>query len=976
MGQAGLRLDKFYCSPAQHNEYNVAMRQKKTSDRYAEVVLEELKGIALQIAQEIVDQRCSKSEADSCLCRESLPWIFAQAIKTMSLDDQQVSDTKSVSASKMQTISYSKIKKACVSKENLSPSKMERGFSIRPELSRSLKYAQIPKCKSSPLDGTEGDDDLVDWPGLVYEFLLQFTVKADLSAICKLVTLDKGKKRLGNFYTPIDLARFTVEKALHELVYAKDGSLKTAAQLLDLKVIDPAMGTGIFLSVTLDYLAHRLLESIEQASEPSEQDGQLSAPDLVSARIKIAQNCLYGVDLDEGAVEIARLSIVLQCGDFSPEFYAGLLSRLKCGNSLIGCQPKTGVTSGSLLDADEWCNEFFGLMNAEQNPFNYFHWHLQFPEIFERLNPGFDAVLGNPPWEIHKPNSREFFQTKDDQYWSLGKQEALGKQNELRSDTSTEAEWLKYQNEYKLFSIWVLKSGLFGLQGSSDINAYKLFVELAYLIAKNGGVVSLIVPSGIYSDKGSIDLRTALLQQSDWKFLYAFHNAEGLFDIHRSFKFCVVTFAKTGVTSKLKAVFDARNVAEAKSSESVTYSIQKLCQISPKWLSVPEAKSSKDLELLEKIAKNSIRLDSFVERFELKFKREFDMTNDSHKFMLRDKAEVDGFHADEHGNWLRGNWIKSDREEHDSNYVRSADGASKISNEDVTDVALPLYEGRMLGQFDIAQKGWIHGKGRRALWLPVPDQRIRPQYLLNAKDYSPEFAGLKIGFLGVGSATNVRSMIAACLGNYPCGNSVPTFSGSNPKIALLFAACLNSFVFDFVLRLRLVGNNLNYFILQECFLPLPDLLLNVPELLDIVIKLSLNNKQFGTQLLRSLNAESHESQVAGVERLRLRCILDALIAELYGLEVGDLNYILRDCDLLHSGIPKRERENQQLNSKGFWRVDKNLPPAGRHTILTLDAFGELKRLGRDKFLSQNDRVGWQLPSDVIEKIERELVLTD
>ena len=96
------------------------------------------------------------------------------------------------------------------------------------------------------------------------------------------------------------------------------------------------MGTGIFLSATLDYLAHRLLESIKmnletsaqdgQAcasdSESCEQDGQACAPDLVWARCKIAQNCLYGVDLDEGAVEIARLSIVLQCRDFSPELNA------------------------------------------------------------------------------------------------------------------------------------------------------------------------------------------------------------------------------------------------------------------------------------------------------------------------------------------------------------------------------------------------------------------------------------------------------------------------------------------------------------------------------------------------------------------------------------------------------------------------------------------------------------------------------
>jgi hypothetical protein len=251
-----------------------------------------------------------------------------------------------------------------------------------------------------------------------------------------------------------------------------------------------------------------------------------------------------------------------------------------------------------------------------------------------------------------------------------------------------------------------------------------------------------------------------------------------------------------------------------------------------------------------------------------------------------------------------------------------------------------------------------------------------PQYLLRARDYSPEFAGLKVGFLGVGSATNMRSMIAACLGNYPCGNSVPTFSGSDPKIALLFAACLNSFVFDFVLRLRLVGNNLNYFILQECHVPLPDLLLDVPELLEITVKLSLNNKQFAPQLLPSLKATSHESQVTGVERLRLRCILDALIADLYGLEVNDLSYILRHCDLPHSGTPQRQRETLQLNPKGFWRVDKNLPPAARHTMLTLDAFAELKRLGRDKFLSQNDRVGWHLPSGVVEMMERDLVVAD
>ncbi len=57
-------------------------------------------------------------------------------------------------------------------------------------------------------------------------------------------------------------------------------------------------------------------------------------------------------------------------------------------------------------------NEFFGFASGSEKRFNYFHWALQFPQVFEGDNPGFDAVLGNPPWEIFKPNSREFFSTE------------------------------------------------------------------------------------------------------------------------------------------------------------------------------------------------------------------------------------------------------------------------------------------------------------------------------------------------------------------------------------------------------------------------------------------------------------------------------------------------------------------------------------------------------------------------------------
>ncbi len=113
--------------------------------------------------------------------------------------------------------------------------------------------------------------------------------------------------------------------------------------------------------------------------------------------------------------------------------------------------------------------------------------------------------------------------------------------------------------------------------------------SLNYLwqLQKPNGVVSLIVPSSLYSDKGSLDLRQVLLQQNDWKFLHAFHNAEGLFDIHRSFKFCIVLIRKGGVTNELMAHFDARNVVEAELTSPHRLALAKLKSFSPKWLSVP-----------------------------------------------------------------------------------------------------------------------------------------------------------------------------------------------------------------------------------------------------------------------------------------------------------------------------------------------------------------------------------------------------
>jgi hypothetical protein len=79
------------------------------------------------------------------------------------------------------------------------------------------------------------------------------------------------------------------------------------------------------------------------------------------------------------------------------------------------------------------------------------------------------------------------------------------------------------------------------------------------------------------------------------------------------------------------------------------------------------------------------------------------------------------------------------------------------------------------------------------------------------------------------------------------------------------------------------------------------------------------------------------------ERLRLRCILDAAVAALYGLDLDDLTWILKDCDHPAADVTNKAFA-RRLDPKGFWRVDKHEPPERRHTVLTLAAFADLQSL--------------------------------
>ena len=405
-------------------------------------------------------------------------------------------------------------------------------------------------------------------------------------------------------------------------------------------------------------------------------------------------------------------------------------------------------------------------------------------------------------------------------------------------------------------------------QGSADINLYKMFLEQGHTLLREGGRLGVIVPSGVYSDHGTRDLRDLFLSQCRWEWLFGFENREKVFDIDSRFKFNPVIVEKGGETEAIRATFMRRRLEDWERAEEyvIPYKREQVLQFSPRTKAILEIQSQRDLEILEKIYANSVLLgDDGPDGWGLKYATEFHMTNDSKLFPPRSQWEEKGYKPDEYSRWLKGNWQPrtgrcpapegAKRVDISEGVILSRDGSEWIQEEDVEDVALPIYEGRMIGQFDFSQKGYVSGRGRSAVWRDIPweSKQIEPQYLIGQGKYQEELLDRylreyqrengqvaaiseserlkdrlewtqwwlanrrRVGFIDVTSATNARTMFSALTTGSPCGNSAPILRTDLSEVRL--AGVLNSLSYDYVARSRCGGLHLNWFVIDESALP-------------------------------------------------------------------------------------------------------------------------------------------------------------
>jgi hypothetical protein len=247
----------------------------------------------------------------------------------------------------------------------------------------------------------------VEQIGFLYEAMMSFELHRAPSGATKGIgrwCLRAGdqRRRSGAHYTPRALTRPVLESALGPVLDAL-GPRPHPDAILALRVCDPAMGSGAFLIEACRQLAEALVAA--WSAQPDGPETPPAAGRDARARRLVAERCLYGVDTDRLAVNLARLSLWLVArAEGPPSTFLG--DRLRHGDALVGLTrqhiTEIGRSVGDLgpdrarAIGDRYVAAFFA--GTSDRPILPFHWEIEFPEVFQRENGGFDALVGNPPF--------------------------------------------------------------------------------------------------------------------------------------------------------------------------------------------------------------------------------------------------------------------------------------------------------------------------------------------------------------------------------------------------------------------------------------------------------------------------------------------------------------------------------------------------------------------------------------------------
>lgn len=871
-------------------------------------------------------------------------------------------------------------------------------FEIASEDIFYLEYTP-KRAKKQESKSIEGYFDSYDYAHIANDKALQIhKAQSYKKGEIYLKNTSNSRKSTASFYTPESITKFLCQSALQE---ALEKRLKDST-LLHFKILDNACGSGHFLIESLNAITKIVLENFEtfpsfKALYESQKDSitqnvaqfipdyKIDESDILKRLL--LKRVIYGVDVNPFSVELTKLALWIDSFIFGTPL-SFLEHHIKCGNALVGSsiaefkQNTLAKSKGLFLqDLDSKFNalqEVFykldsikdsteidikeskrlyqdeilptltklnlylnyqntkhfikdpqerqsllalqqaGLESLEQDKkakeliesyaktYRFFNYEIEFPEIVsDGVFIGFDIIIGNPPWDKSEFSDNDFFPQFVSNYRTLLNSKKQEIQSNYLAKSYIQAQYKEQEGFIESLNIFYKKKYPLN-HGGKDINLFRLFVERNLWLLSKGASLNYVLPSALMLEEGSYALRKEILENKKLVFFYSFENREGIFnDVHRSYKFALMQVQNTQAdsTHKIKTMFYKTNIDSVYDTNNIIEtSLEEIATLSPSQIALQEVRDKKDLEILAKCYASFKPLSLEW----LDFRNELHMTADKDLFI-----------------------------------------------ESYSDDLLPLYEGKMIHQFnaEFSEPSYFLDSTSFDKRLRSKEiRRLKQDLGINSKEYENILKTLsnsqsvevledslicydreffRLGFRAVASDTNERTLIFSLLPkNVGCGNSIwvsipkRCIIDSHGAIAiqsvshkrLLFAlGIFNSLVVDYIAR-GMIQINVNKTYLERIPLPQPsDEELESNQDYRYIYKnaliLQLYHDKAGD--FEDLQKEFYQEglidkgQIPSTQKAydTLRAKLDIHIAKLYGLSKEEFCAMLESFKVLHDKQP-------------------------------------------------------------------------
>ena len=886
--------------------------------------------------------------------------------------------------------------------------------------------------KQAPADLDDDDSEPAEDEGDEGKGKTRVAWVEDIPAGRYFLRVGLGRKATGSYYTPHPFVRFLLRETLGAQVAARSSDADPQpGEILKLNILDPAMGSGHFLVEACRHLGDKLYEACRLCDElaaraEAEAEKARREPDRVALRARatelrrrvdalpdpdrallaylptrafeggerdisewkaralcrrlVAVNCLYGVDKNPLAVELAKVALWLESyaeglpltfmnhrllrgdsltgatwsmmqtmprsGDSAEDVLTrGLRGRLDAVlrgalREVADLEGSIGVTAADVLRKqaakqrlDEALEPLVTLARAWSGgvmlgadtpgdtdgayqalaraladgaplaPVLAAHPHLHamlaagddavafelcFPEVFfPTRDPahrhGFDAVIGNPPWDALQPLAKEFYAAFDLRVLDAPtRRERAEVEKRLQRDRIVVAQYDRYTAGFearkRLFArIYRHINRQAGGQPSGAVmDLWQPFAERALTLwTCPGGHVGVVLPSAFHANQSATGLRELYLRDHQLDTCFSFENVQKLFEIHASFKFALVA-ARHGAAaeaSPVRCAFYLHDLAWlGNPTDVLEYDRAFISQTGGEYLSLMELRSPEDARLASAIYKRAEPLGAVWECLHIRCGEELHMSKSSHMFTPIEQ-------------------VLGDDED-----PRAPDVAEALRQRGY----LPLYEGKHFHQYN------DH-------WEDRPRYLVATDHLTFRADFSRTIENFRLALRNIASSTNERTTIVvlaapgSVFGHSASAEREPTSRPSSS--ALVIAGLLNSFSWDWSVRQK-SGANVSQFILFTC--PSPHGLFESPRatfLAHAALRLTCNHAGYAPLWREQLGdhwrepSQKHTWPVLADDEARwgVRAAIDALVADAYGLSRAHYEHLL--ASFSHKSYP-------------------------------------------------------------------------